>query len=128
MLLSDVAELVHVLDCGFVDEGSGFAADLERVAVVPFDAAFHLFSVFEDEDHWGLGLDLLLQVEEFRMAERALGLGSREAKWKEQARETCAGRGVAGREIRRRFLGRFRAESVKGSWNTILSQDLKVRF
>jgi len=59
-----VADLVHIFDSGFVDEGLLAAAELEGVAVVPLDAAFDQFPVFEDEDHGGLRLNLFLQIEE----------------------------------------------------------------
>src|SRR6202044_153010 len=43
------------------------AANLERVAIVPLDAPFEAFTVFEDNHHRGLRLDLLLEVEKLGM-------------------------------------------------------------
>jgi len=64
LLLAGFDELVHVLNGGFVDDGLLAAADFDGVAVVPLDAAFDFFAVFEHDDHRGLGLNLFLQVEE----------------------------------------------------------------
>jgi len=66
--------LVHVLDGGLVDQGLRATADLEGIAVVPLDAAFDAFAVFKHDDHAGLRLNLLLQVEELGMAVRSFVL------------------------------------------------------
>ena len=62
-LLAGFGQLVHVLDGGFVDDGFEATADLEGVAVVPLDAALDFFTIFEHDDHRGLGLNLLLKIE-----------------------------------------------------------------
>lgn len=59
------AGLIDVLDSGLVDEHAGVALHLDGVAVVPLNAAFDLLAVFEDNDHPGLRLDLLLEVKGF---------------------------------------------------------------
>ncbi len=63
VLLPYVAQFVHVFDGGFEDESFCFAAYLERVVVVPLDAAFYMLTVFKHDYHWSLQLNLFLQVE-----------------------------------------------------------------
>src|SRR5580698_6614603 len=91
-LLSLFAQLVHIFDGGLVDEGLVAAADLEGVAVVPLDAAFDLFAVFEHDHHGCLRLDLLLQVEEFCLAIGAFVDGGLSGKPKGERRERGSAR------------------------------------
>src|SRR6185437_5871939 len=59
--------LVHVLDDRLVDEQIGFALTmhLEAVAVVPLDDAANLLAIPQYQDHVGLGLHLLQEIETF---------------------------------------------------------------
>ena len=59
---------VEVFDGGFVDQHSGFSAYLDGIAIVPLDYPVNARAVLEDEDHLGLQLDLLLQVEKLGLA------------------------------------------------------------
>src|SRR5579875_2046143 len=68
LLLPRVAQLVHILDGGLIDQRLAPAAHFDSVAVVPLDAAFDLLAIFENHHHRRLRLDLLLQIEQLRMA------------------------------------------------------------
>src|SRR5579864_6762181 len=58
------AGFVDIADGRLIDEqGRGAAAiDLDAVAVIPLDAALHLFAVFHYDDHGRFALDLLLVI------------------------------------------------------------------
>ena len=71
-LLSGVADLVHIFDRGLVDEHFAAATNLDGIPVVPLDATLDVLTVFEDDHHRRLRLDLLLQIKELRVALRCL--------------------------------------------------------
>ncbi len=61
------ASFIEVFNARFVDERPTSMSDLDRVAVVPLDVSFQLFSIFKHKAHQRLCLDLLLKIEGFRM-------------------------------------------------------------
>ena len=67
-----IAGLIEILDRCLVNQGANVAvAHLDGVGVVPLDRALDAVSAFQHEDHVGLGVHLLLQIEGFGM--RAFG-------------------------------------------------------
>src|ERR1700761_6042172 len=63
-----IGSFVKIFDRRFIDQGADAAVShLYRVGVVPLDGALDLVAVLQHEDHEGLGVHLLLQIESFRM-------------------------------------------------------------
>lgn len=66
------SRFVEVFDCGFIKQHAGFSAYFDGIAVVPLDYALYARSIFEDEDHLRLELDLFLQVKQLCLTIGAL--------------------------------------------------------
>ena len=58
------AGLIDIADGRLIDQQgrSAAAGDLDAVAVIPLDAALHLFAVFHDDHHGCFALDLFLVI------------------------------------------------------------------